>query len=328
MMKKVLLKNMLAKKWLALSLAVLMTACVQDETTKNNQAQYLDAHKNLPIPANEPMTPSETLKAIDNSLARVSGQDGNKVSFTTQRLEYTLPKDVTDKCVPELPANWDENTIQCPSIDITMAKIEPNWINSIMQRAITNDDNPKLVKFRRDLDDFARSQIQDGSSLGYSWSISPTYLGMHNQVAQFAVTHDTYLGGAHGMEVIKHRLFDMDLQSQITLTDIQTVDMSDTKLFDLMADAYQNYLKEHAMNKKEVAEHMQAYPLDLLKMSENFYFGQDGLVFWYAPYHLGSYAMGPVELVIAYNKLQGIIRDEYLPKQTTKPASQEIKQAS
>lgn len=73
---------------------------------------------------------------------------------------------------------------------------------------------------------------------------------------------------------------------------------------------------------------MQAYPLDLLKMSENFYFGQDGLVFWYAPYHLGSYAMGPVELVIAYDKLQGIIRDEYLPKQTAKPASQEIKQAS
>ncbi|UYZ67661.1 RsiV family protein [Moraxella bovis] len=308
------------KKILVLALAVLMTACGQDETVKNNQVEYLDAQKSQVMPANEPMTATETLKAIDSSLAKVSGQDGKKVSFAIQKLDYTPPKDVTNNCVSELPENWDENTIQCPSVDMTMAKIEPRWINDIMRREMTGDDNPELVKFRRDLDDFVRSQIQDEISLGYSWSITPKYLGMHNQVAQFAVMHDTYLGGAHGMAVMNYYLFDMDLQSQITLADIQVFDSErGTELFDLMGDAYQSYLKGHEMSKEEIAGHMETYPLDV---SEDFYFGKDGLVFSYAPYHLGPYAMGTVELVIAYDKLQGIIREEYLPKQTAKTANQ------
>lgn len=299
------------KKLLVISLGFLLSACGQDGMSSSSQAQHLEAQKNKVPTTNEPMTPTETIKAIDDSLAKVSGQDNKKVTFSTQKFDYKMPKDVADKCVAELPENWDENDLQCPIVDITLAKIEPRWIEDIMRREMTGDDNPKLIKFSRDIDEFVRSQIDEGISLGYSRSIVPEYLGMHNQLAQFAVTHDTYLGGAHGLAVTNYYVFDTELQSQITLEDVQNSEQLISQ--ELMEQAYRDYLHGHQMSGKEIEDHMKNYPIEY---TDNFYFNDEGLVLSYAPYHLGPYVMGTVEVVITYDKLGGIIREEYLPKNT------------
>lgn len=297
------------KKILIISFVLLLSACGQDNTIKSSQAQHLESQKSETLPVSETKTPTETIKAIDDSLAKASGQIINKITFGTEKLDYALPKDVTDNCVSELPENPDENDLECPTIDVTLAKIEPRWINDIMRREMTGDDNPKLIKFRRQADEFVRSQIDEGIHWGYSWKITPEYLGMHNQVAQFAVTEAVYTGGAHGLATTSYYLFDMDLQSQITLDDVQNINspLSD----EVLDQAYRDYLRSQNMTKQEIDDHIADYPFEF---TDNFYFNEKGLVLSYTPYHLGPYVMGTIELVIAYDKLQGVIKDEYLPK--------------
>ncbi|PNK61353.1 RsiV family protein [Psychrobacter sp. FDAARGOS_221] len=49
-----------------------------------------------------------------------------------------------------------------------------------------------------------------------------------------------------------------------------------------------------------------------LSISDEFYFGEEGLVLVYQPYELGSFAQGFIELTIPYAMLEGVLRPEYL----------------
>ncbi|UNU73319.1 RsiV family protein [Moraxella nasovis] len=289
-------------------LVVLGLAGCQDANTF--QRPVVNQEQNATTPKiDEQKSISDTLKAVDENLANVA-KGIKKVTFKEVPVEYTLPKSVSSVCKAE--PDWEKQEIACPNINISVADVEPKWIERSVNLAITNDDNPKLLKFRRALDKFAVSQVSDGYSTPYLWELKPTYLGMHNNLAQFAVTEDMYLGGAHGMQSETYLVYDLDLGSRIQLYDIEKDDLIDSELslYTLATDAYDDYLKQQLEDSQSIEQHKSDYPLEL---TEDFYFDEQGLILHYNPYRLGPYAMGPIELIIPYRSLKGVIRDEYLP---------------
>ena len=66
---------------------------------------------------------------------------------------------------------------------------------------------------------------------------------------------------------------------------------------------------------------------DKLQLSDNYYYGVNGIVFVYPLYELTSYAEGMPELKLPYQTAKDLIKPEYLPSlpqveaETDKPAT-------
>ncbi|STZ01896.1 Protein of uncharacterised function (DUF3298) [Moraxella equi] len=329
------------KKVLVLALTVLMTACSQDETVKNNQAEYLDTQKNQVMPSGE-LTPSETIKALDQKLANAGKiTKPEQIKFSTVAYEYELPDEMKQACNfdPKTPKD-DEDFYEegfCTGINIKLAKIEPRWIERIVNKKITNDDNPKLLKFKQNVDGFVGEHLAlinemkevakengesfESSAPSYAWTVAPELIPAHKNLAQVAITGDVYMGGAHGMPFMEYLMFDMDLQTQIEFSDVIVADKA-SDFHELAHAGFKEYLKNELQitTKKEIQEYEQTWQFE---MTENAYFGKNGVVLVYQPYEMGGFAQGFVEIVVPYDGLQGIIREEYLPKQTAKTVNQE-----
>lgn len=79
------------------------------------------------------------------------------------------------------------------------------------------------------------------------------------------------------------------------------------KLRDELYAANQNWLEEHNVKK------------DQLEVSDNYYYGVNGIVFVYPLYELASYAEGMSELTLPYYAAKQFIKAEYLPSLPKEP---------
>lgn len=330
-------------KLTSVCLVVLMTmmasACQKPDLDKIEQGLEQKKAKESNSTANQ-VLPTEALKAIDQTLSGVNKvTEAKEVKFSTVPYVYELPKAMQDACnfnpnnasdninqeTPELPSEIDKTDF-CTKIDIGLVKIEPLWIEQIVNKTITGDDNPKLIKFKQAVDDFVAEHLalideiktaakENGEKFthapSYAWIEKPELLMGFNNVAQIVVHSETYLGGAHGVYASNYLIFDMDLQSQIVLEDV-LIPHKESEFHELAYVIFKDYLKTEMDIKspKEIKEYESTWAFEL---SENFYFGKDGIVLSYAPYQMGSFAQGTIELTVPYDKLGEIIKPQYLP---------------
>lgn len=292
----------------ALFVSSLMLVGCQQSDVKSEQEVNADVQTPKAESAADTETKSEGMVTDQNETkpeqSKLSAQE---VTFKAVPFDYKLPKDVADNCVDS--DTYSEGEIGCPEIDIALVQVTPQWIEQIINLAITDDNSNQYIKFKRQLDGFARSQVEDEAPMSYSQMIKPEQLTPHNNVAQFSVLSDVYLGGAHGMPNISYLLFDMDMQTQIGLYDV--LDDPEDRFYELARNEFVNYLANEMdiVTPEQVADYEETWPFAI---SDEFYFDDNGLVMVYQPYELGSYAQGFIELTVPYKSLKGVIRDEYL----------------
>lgn len=318
------------KNCVAILLAMVLTACYEKPNISEIEAK-IEAKAEQKKP-DQQSSPTDALKAFDKTLsAGVKDFTAKDVKFDTYVYSYELPEAMKQVCQFEVK-NTDEDMVEqidiCTQVDIALVKVEPKWIEQVINKAITNDDGVKLLKFKQTLDEFVgehlmvieefRQIAQDNneefsSAPIYAWHTKPRMLPAFNNIAQFAINSDFYTGGAHSTPNEQYLIFDMDLQSQIQLGDIIVKD-KDGDLFDLAQQFFKDYLKTELELKteREIKDYEESWAFIL---PENFYFHEKGLVFVYQPYEIGSYAQGFIELTLPYENLTGIIRERYLPKQ-------------
>lgn len=289
--------NKLIKKpayWVVL--IALLAGCAQNDSATKNAA-HADESKTNP-------SPTDTLKHIDKTLSNAGKiTKASQVKFEVFDFDYKLPKSVTDACKIE-PKDGE---MGCPEVQIQLAKSQPSFIADVVNRAVTNDDNPQKIKFRQSLDEFAQSQINEENTIAYYTHTTIERLPNHKNLVQIAIHDDVFLGGAHNIPSSTYLLFDMDLQSQIHYSDLLTADDS---LYTLLHEEFLAYLLESGITSaEEIAEYEQMWPFE---MTQNAYFNEQGLVFVYDPYQMGPFAAGFIELTVPYDKLHGTIRPQYL----------------
>ena len=93
----------------------------------------------------------------------------------------------------------------------------------------------------------------------------------------------------------------------MALSDI-LVKGAEQQVLDALYDANTMWLDQHNIERSQ------------LKLSDNFYYGANGLVFVYPLYELASYAEGMTELNLPYTELTQLVKAEYLPSLPHYPA--------
>ncbi|WP_438819954.1 RsiV family protein [Acinetobacter bouvetii] len=143
-------------------------------------------------------------------------------------------------------------------------------------------------------------------------SQSSTYIRFVSQQydrATFAIQTYTYSSGAaHGMYHQEFVNFDLKNKKRLALQDI-VVKGAEQQLLNALYDSNSLWLDQHSVERSK------------LQLSDNFYYGANGIVFVYPLYELASYAEGMTELTLPYSSLTKLIKAEYLPSLPKYPNS-------
>ena len=147
-----------------------------------------------------------------------------------------------------------------------------------------------------------------GVSHQISLSISPKILNSQEPLATVVLNTSSYLGGAHGSSSQTYFNFDLKHQKQVHLDQILLPNQKE-KLSNLAHEAFKAWIIELKLA-DNVEEYEQAWKFSL---TNNFYLGKQGLILQYGEYEIGPYVVGLPRITIPYEKLQGIVKPEYLP---------------
>lgn len=132
-------------------------------------------------------------------------------------------------------------------------------------------------------------------------SIYVRYLGQNHTIASFALENYTYsAGAAHGLYHQEFVNFDLNKKKRLQLTDVIKPGVEHALLQQLY-DANALWLEQHEIDRSR------------LQLSDNFYYGVNGIIFVYPLYELASYAEGMSELTLPYSLARQLIKTEYLP---------------
>lgn len=116
-----------------------------------------------------------------------------------------------------------------------------------------------------------------------------------NGLLSITVGEYTYTGGAHGNALLYAYTFNTEDGGQYNLQDI----------FKPEAD-YRNRLE--AIIKKDIMSHNKNnYHFEQLKENQDFYLTEEGLVVFFQPYEIASWADGFVRFIIPYNQISDLI---------------------
>lgn len=229
--------------------------------------------------------------------------------YETEPLAYELPKAISKSC------DAQDN---CPDISVIYLKSSEKWINQAVNdyinRLIVNAPQQKNLtphQVTLSLNNFAKQQFDDDSSMMYAFHIEPVYIGHTGEIEQIAIDHYTYLGGAHGVGSRNFLLFNHKTKRPFYLDDM-IISGKKPQLRQLLYEQYKNFVTETAQDTLDNYSKIWTF-----NMTENVVFTQDGLTFVYQPYEIAAYVYGLPELTIPYSQLKGIIKPQYLPSTTS-----------
>ena len=148
------------------------------------------------------------------------------------------------------------------------------------------------------------SEAKENPTGGYTETMYSNYSSQRHNIVVFSQFYHSYMGGAHGMYSTKYLNIDTDKRAII-------------KLSDLLSEKEQETLKENLWNRyfeywqQLLGDNSEPFATKAeLVFSDEFYFSDAGLTFVYAPYALGPFVMGEIELTLGWEEV-----NQYLPKE-------------
>ncbi|TCH64365.1 DUF3298 domain-containing protein [Acinetobacter sp. ANC 4862] len=185
----------------------------------------------------------------------------------------------------------------CMQYDIQTVKTNVKWIDDYFIDRIKKADP---IAFST----APNQKINTAEGANPNLSQSSTYVRFVNQQydrATFAIQTYTYSSGAaHGMYHQEFVNFDLKTKKRLALQDI-LLKGTEQQVLDTLYDSNSIWLDQHSIERTK------------LQLSDNFYFGANGIVFVYPLYELASYAEGMTELNLPYVTLTKLVKAEYLP---------------
>lgn len=234
-------------------------------------------------------------------------------------LEYELPEDLQSQC-------YESNN--CPEIDVKYIKTNQDWLNDMVNKRVNNiviNSKPSDSPIRKaDDKKSAQAAIKDFANLQFvelpndrPWSyqlmVTPEYighvtLGERQSFELFEIDSYVFTGGAHGMPYSEYLIFDFHNKTQIRLDDM-LIKGKKPKFEALAYDAYKQWV---GTIDEDLRSYEQHWPFEL---SDNVTLTDKGVDIRYPHYAIGPYAYGMPVLSITYDKLDGVFKPKFLPKQ-------------
>ncbi|ENX19976.1 uncharacterized protein DUF3298 [Acinetobacter sp. BIGb0102] len=213
---------------------------------------------------------------------------------TTEKVDIPL---IHAKVVPvKLPKQKVCLEDGCTSYDLQTVETNQKWIDEYFVNRMKKAEPNAFANLTDQPVKAPADEAAQNESSTYVRFVSQNY-----NLATFAIQSYSYsAGAAHGMSHQEFVNFDLTNKKHITVNELLKPDMN-TKLRDELYAANQNWLEEHNIKKEQ------------LQVSDNYYYGVNGIVFVYPLYELASYAEGMSELTLPYYAAKEFVKAEYLP---------------
>ena len=150
---------------------------------------------------------------------------------------------------------------------------------------------------------------KDMGKLNGCWEVKTTADTVHAGTKALTVKYETfaYTGGAHPNSNLSFYTFDRKSGRMLALSDM----VSDTTaLIAVVEKAFRN--QQHLEGVSNLEE--QGYFLrdGRFFLPNNIGMGREGMIFYYNPYEIAAYVLGPIQIVVPYEQLNGILRNDWL----------------
>ena len=170
------------------------------------------------------------------------------------------------------------------------------------------------------------AEIEDAARLSYSpdtaWSpyvmeVSYTPTRIDRAVLSLFGNHLTYRGNIHPVLVTESVTYDLTTGRSLTLGDILAEDITGSAICEQIVEALAPRAQTDLYD-----DHQQVLHERFARNYEgltDWYFSHTGLCFHFSPYDIAPYSSGTIIAEIPYEKLSGIIRQQFLPAEASTP---------
>ncbi|MCU5782097.1 hypothetical protein MA04_01397 [Alcanivorax balearicus MACL04] len=206
----------------------------------------------------------------------------------------------------------------CP--DDPCSKVDLQWLTFPEDAPLTRTlESTLLEQLSNGADDGASSfaAVADGflsdareaaevESMGWELNSKVSLLGERAGLVTLQLDSYEITGGAHGMPVVQLLNWDRREQRRATLQDVLQPGQEDA-FWKAAAEVHQQWLANDIEADKDFRD---TWPF---LQTGDFHITDQGVALLYNVYSIAPYAMGQPELTVPWNKLDGLIRERYLP---------------
>ncbi|MBN6517546.1 DUF3298 domain-containing protein [Acinetobacter pittii] len=293
-----------------LASAIFLAACQPKADPKDSQEQQkstVQEQKPVELTLKGETTPSKVV---------LPDCDGKTCpEFTVERLQSNFP--FIDKIIDQQILSTLNQILEIaePDAKDTQAeqKAEASAVAGAEQK---NSFDAQVQRYANSFIDLDNELKALSSNHQINLLVKPKILQAQGKVVTVVLNSSSYLGGAHGSAAQHYYNFDLKEQKQIKLEDLLRPQQK-AALEKLAHEAFKTWVMDSKLA-DNVADYEQAWPF---KLSNNFLLGEQGLILQYGEYEIGPYVVGLPRLVIPYDQLQDVLKEEYLPQPKAKPAS-------
>ncbi len=293
-----------------LASAIFLAACQPKADPKDSQEQQkstVQEQKPVELTLKGETTPSKVV---------LPGCDGKTCpEFTVERLQSNFP--FIDKIIDQQILSTLNQILEIAEPDAKGTQAEQKAEASAVAGAEQkNSFDAQVQRYANSFIDLDNELKALSSNHQINLLVKPKILQAQGKVVTVVLNSSSYLGGAHGSAAQHYYNFDLKEQKQIKLEDLLRPQQK-AALEKLAHEAFKTWVMDSKLA-DNVADYEQAWPF---KLSNNFLLGEQGLILQYGEYEIGPYVVGLPRLVIPYDQLQDVLKEEYLPQPKAKPAS-------
>jgi hypothetical protein len=233
-----------------------------------------------------------------------------KKSPETQTAPY--PALVIEKAIPLMPEKGNKG--EEPRLDLSVILLDPagEGLEPLLQDLLYGGKKPQeyvdalILDYQNFYHEAYASLPADGAELPRSmleWFYGETHQVRSNPPLMVVDrSKDYFTGGAHGMREQEYFVIDSEEKQRLLLEDL-ILESAKAPLKALVEDALRDYSKLSPGAPLSTGNYFD----DSVEVPENFFLNPEGIGFHWNPYEIAPYAVGPIEVVVPYERLQGLL---------------------
>lgn len=293
-----------------LASAIFLAACQPKADPKDSQEQQKST-----VQEQKPVELTLKGETIPSKVVLPDCDGKTCPEFTVERLQSNFP--FIDKIIDQQILSTLNQILEIAEPDAKGTQAEQKAETSAVAGAEQkNSFDAQVQRYANSFIDLDNELKALSSNHQINLLVKPKILQAQGKVVTVVLNSSSYLGGAHGSAAQHYYNFDLKEQKQIKLEDLLRPQQK-AALEKLAHEAFKTWVTDSKLA-DNVADYEQAWPF---KLSNNFLLGEQGLILQYGEYEIGPYVVGLPRLVIPYDQLQDVLKEEYLPQPKAKPAS-------
>ncbi len=182
--------------------------------------------------------------------------------------------------------------------DLEWLIVDEHFPGAAKINAILDAEQEANMEYERNIAKDMEEWAEDGLNCSISSRVSPIFY-FNERFISFTQQEYEYSGGAHGMPYWIPHTFDLHTGEELDLSFFVANDEAEFK--DIVAE---QFIKMYDVDPEWYWDGAIEIVMESVNFESPFYLSEDGLVIYYGPYDLASYAAGFVEIVIPYEDLE------------------------